>query len=168
MESIPGRFWWMDWEGLQIRCLAHSVATIAGYFATTRSMGIKRWKDHYWKSSVQHPSGEKPPQMDRNRSVEMLALWEFHLHHHQNSPEDEFWPQTPTTGPTSPSLTTSLSLITPIRNPLTTTTPTVPASGIFTIATPPPHTSSKRKTARWTARWTIRWTTRWTVRWTIS
>jgi hypothetical protein len=52
--------------------------------------------------------------MDRRRGVEMLTRREFHLHHHQNFPEDEFWPQTPTTGLTPP------SLITPIRNPLTT------------------------------------------------
>jgi hypothetical protein len=55
--------------------------------------------------------------MDRRRDVEMLTRREFHLHHHQNFPEDEFWPQTLTTGPTSTSPLTTL-----IRKPVKRTT----------------------------------------------
>ncbi len=155
MKSIPERFWWMNWEELQIRCFAHSVATIARYFATTRSMNIKRWKDHYWKSSVQHSSEEKPPQMNRKRSVEMLVLWEFHLHHHQNSSEDEFWPQTLITGLTSFSLTTSFSLITLIRK-------SVNRQTII-----PHHWKFEARLYHWKFEafgWTISWIARWTTR----
>ncbi len=177
MKSISERFWWMNREELQIKCLAYSFVTITRHFAKTRSMNIKKWTN--CQSSVRHISEENLSRMKRRRDVEMFTRREFHLHHHQNFPEDEFWSQILIIDLISFSLIISLSLIISfsliislsliilIRNSLIMITLIVFASNIFIIVISFSHISSKRKTVRWTVRWILSWTVRWTIRWTV-